>query len=400
MRYDFDQVINRYNTNSVKWDKTEKLFGDKDILPMWIADMDFACPKPVVDAIKERADHGIFGYTTRSQDYFKAFIDWVERRHNWSVNKRWIRCTPGIMTALSIAIQSFTDEMDKIIIQTPVYTPFTEVIEKNNRKLVLNPLKLENEKYEMDYEGLEKMVVDTDVKMIILCNPHNPVGRVWSKEELMKLGQICIDNDVLVVSDEAHMDIVHKGHTHTPFASISEEFADNSITCTAPSKTFNLAGVQMANNIIPNKELRATFTNMIDRLYLGLSNTFGVTAVENAYKYGEEWFDQFLDYVEGNLTFLTEFIGTNLQEIRVIPPEGTYLVWLDCRELGMDAKALEDFLRKKAKIAFDEGYTFGVGGEGFTRVNIACPRQVLEEGLKKIENAVKESLVKVGKEIK
>ncbi|ASN05794.1 MalY/PatB family protein [Virgibacillus necropolis] len=400
MRYDFDQAINRYNTNSVKWDKTEKLFGDKDILPMWIADMDFACPKPVVDAIKARADHGIFGYTARSQDYFGVFIDWVERRHNWSVEKRWIRCTPGIMTALSIAIQSFTDEMDKIIIQTPVYTPFTEVIEKNNRELVLNPLNLENERYEMDYEGLEKMVADTDVKMLILCNPHNPVGRVWSKEELMKLGEICMDNDVLVVSDEAHMDIVYKGSTHTPFASISGKFADNSITCTAPSKTFNLAGVQMANNIIPNKELRNKFTKMIDRLYLGLSNTFGITAVENAYKYGEEWFDQFVDYLEGNLNLLTEFIETNMKEIKVIPPEGTYLVWLDCRELGMDGKALEDFMRKKAKIAFDEGYTFGVGGEGFTRVNIACSRHVLKDGLRRIERAVKESLVRVGKEIK
>ena len=400
MKYDFDQVISRYNTDSVKWDKTEKLFGDKDILPMWIADMDFACPKPVVDAMKERAEHGIFGYTSRSGDYFAAFIDWVERRHNWSVKKQWIRCTPGIMTALSIAVQSFTNEKDKIIIQTPVYTPFTEVIEKNNRELVLNPLKLENGKYEMDYENLKKIAADTDVKMIILCNPHNPVGRVWPKEELQKLGQICMENNVLVISDEAHFDIVYKGYTHTPFASISEEFADNSITCTAPSKTFNLAGVQMANIIIPNKELRNTFTNKIDQLYLGLSNTFGVTAVESAYKYGEEWFDQFLDYLEGNLTFLKEFIETNLKEIKVILPEGTYLVWLDCRELGMDAKALEDFFWKKAKIAFDEGYTFGAGGEGFTRVNIACPRDILEEGLKRMEKAVKESLIGVGEEIK
>ncbi|MGY0692755.1 MalY/PatB family protein [Virgibacillus sp. FSP13] len=398
MRYDFDQVISRYNTNSVKWDKTEKLFGHKDILPMWIADMDFACPKPVVDAIKERAEHGIFGYTSRSRDYFGAFIDWVERRHNWSIQKQWIRCTPGIMSALSIAIQSFTNERDKIIIQNPVYTPFTEVVEKNNREIVLNPLKLENERYVMDYENLEKMVVNTDVKMVILCNPHNPVGRVWTKEELIKLGQICLENNVLIISDEAHLDLVYKGYTHTPFASISEEFAANSITCTAPSKTFNLAGVQMANIIIPGKELRNTFTNTIDRLYLGLSNTFGVTAVESAYKYGEDWLDQFLDYLEGNLTFLTKFIETNMKEIKVIPPEGTYLVWLDFRNLGMDAKELEDFLQNKAKVAFDEGYTFGPGGEGFTRINIACPRSILEEGLKRIEKEVKESLVRVGRE--
>lgn len=399
MKYDFNQVINRFNTNSVKWDNTEKLFGDKDILPMWIADMDFAAPKPVVDAIVKRAEHGVYGYTTRSLDYFQAFIDWVERRHNWSIEKRWIRCTPGIMPALSIAIQAFTNENDKIIIQTPVYTPFTEVIQKNDREIVLNPLILENGRYEMDFKKLEEVAQDTDVKMIILCNPHNPAGRVWSKEELTRLGQICMENNVLVVSDEAHFDLVYKGYTHTPFASISKEFADQSITCTAPSKTFNLAGVQMANIIIPNKELRDPFTKIIDKLYLGLSNTFGVTASEYAYKYGEEWFGQFLDHLESNLAFLTEFLETNLKEIKVIPPEGTYLAWLDCRELGMDWEELEKFFREKAKVAFDEGYTFGLGGEGFTRVNMACPRSVLEEGLRRVEKAVKENLVREGEEI-
>ncbi|CAM3271565.1 MalY/PatB family protein [Filibacter tadaridae] len=399
MTHNFDKVINRYNTNSVKWDHTEKLFGQTDILPMWIADMDFASPKPVVDALKERAEHGVFGYTSRSNDYFGAFIDWVERRHDWAIQKRWIRCTPGIMPALSMAIQSFTSERDKIIIQTPVYTPFMEVIEKNNREVVLNPLKLVNERYEMDFADLEKVAQNKDVKMIILCNPHNPAGRVWSKEELSRLGEICIENNVLVISDEAHFDIVYKGYTHTPFASISEEFSEYSVTCTAPSKTFNLAGVQMANIIIPNKELRDSFTKIIDRLHLGLSNTFGVTAVENAYKYGEEWLDQFLEYLEGNLTFLTEFIETNLKEIKVIPPEGTYLAWLDCRALGMDAKELENFFRKEAKVAFDEGYTFGLGGEGFTRVNMACPRHVLEEGLRRVEKAVNEYLIKEGEAV-
>lgn len=400
MKYNFDEVISRYNTDSVKWDHTEKLFGDKDILPMWIADMDFVSPKPVIEALEERAKHGVYGYTSRSNDYFQAFIDWVQRRHNWDIQKRWIRCTPGIMPALSMAIQSFTNEGDRVIVQTPVYTPFMEVIEKNNRDIVLNPLKYENERYEMDYENLKEVVENEDVKMIILCNPHNPAGRVWSKEELTTLGEICLKNNVLVISDEAHFDIVYKGNTHTPFASISEEFAEHSITCTAPSKTFNLAGVQMANIIIPNKELRDSFTKIIDKMYLGSSNAFGVTAAENAYKYGEEWLDQFLDYLEGNLAFLTTFIETNLNEIKVIPPEGTYLAWLDCRALGMDAKELEDFFRKNAKVAFDEGYTFGLGGEGFTRVNMACPRHVLEEGLRRVEKAVKENLAKNAEEVR
>lgn len=396
MTYDFNKVINRFNTNSVKWDNTEKLFGDEEILPMWIADMDFTAPPLVIDAISKRAKHGVYGYTTRTPHYFQTFIDWMNRRHNWSIEKRWIRCTPGIMPALSIAIQAFTNKNDKIIIQTPVYTPFTEVVQKNDREIVLNPLILEENRYEMDFKNLEEVVQKPDVKMIILCNPHNPAGRVWSEEELTRLGQICIENGVLIVSDEAHFDIVYKGFTHTPFASISQEFADNSITCTAPSKTFNLAGVQMANIIIPNKELRDSFTKIIDTLYLGLSNTFGVTASEAAYQYGEEWLDQFLDYMEGNLIFLTEFLETNLKEIKVIPPEGTYLAWLDCRALGMESKELEQFFHEKAKVAFDEGYTFGLGGEGFTRVNMACPRSVLEEGLRRVEKAVKKHLIRDG----
>lgn len=395
MTYNFDKKVNRYNTNSIKWDKTERLFGDRDILPMWIADMDFMGPTPVVEALKDRADHGVFGYTARPQAYFKALIDWMEKRNNWTIEKRWIRCTPGIMTALSIAIQSYTAEKDKIIIQTPVYTPFTEVVEKNNREVVVNPLILNDKKYEMDYDHLKEMVADPDVKMLILCNPHNPVGRVWTKDELLQLGKICIENNVSVVSDEAHLDFVYKGNKYTPFASISEEFLNNSITCTAPSKTFNLAGVQMANIIIANKELRNQFTRLIDTLYLGLSNTFGITAVEHAYRYGEDWFDQCLDYIADNLKYLTEFLEEKIPEIKVIPPEGTYLAWLDCRKLGMDAKALEEFFHKKAKVAFDEGYTFGLGGEGFTRINMACPRSTLQEGLERMEKAIKEFFINV-----
>lgn len=397
MKYDFDRIIPRLNTDSVKWDRTEKLFGDKNILPMWIADMDLGCPKPVTDALKERAEHSIYGYTTRSEGYFAAFVEWMRRRHDWSVEKRWIRCTPGIMPALSMAIRSFTAPGDSIVIQPPVYTPFMEVVEKNDRNLVYNPLKLNGDRYVMDYDNLKEIVVDPRVRMIILCSPHNPVGRVWTPEELEELGRICIDNDVLVVSDEAHIDFVRHGHRHTPFAKLSQKHSDNSITCTAPSKTFNLAGVQMANIIIPNEALRRPFTNTIDSLYLGLSNTFGTTATEAAYRHGEDWFDQCLEYIEDNYRYLEDFVETNLEGVRVIPPEGTYLVWLDFRELELDGRSLENFLRKEAGVAFDEGYTFGPGGDGFTRINIACSRSLVETALRQIQSALHSIPVPVGK---
>lgn len=389
MKYDFGQVHTRLNTDSLKWDKTERLFGDKDILPMWIADMDFRCPTPVIEQLVSRAEHGIFGYTARSSDYFQSFVDWVERRHQWQIKKEWIRCSPGILTALSMIVQTFTEPGDKVVIQPPVYHPFPDVVQKNNRELVHNPLVFKNGRYEMDYEDLLSKI-DPAVKMIILCNPHNPVGRVWTREELERLGKICAEHNILVVSDEAHFDLIHSGYRHTPFASISEEFALGSITCTAPSKTFNLAGLQMSNMIIADQEKRRTFTKMLDQLHLNLSNTFGIVATESAYRHGDEWLDQCMSYLGDNLVFLTDFIQTHMKEIKVIQPEGTYLVWLDCRELGMDAKSLEQFFRQEAKVAFDEGYKFGPGGEGFTRVNIACPRSVLEEGLNRMARAIQQ----------
>lgn len=393
MKYNFDLMINRYNTDSLKWDKTERLFGDKDILPMWVADMDFMSPQPVIDAIRRRSEHGAFGYSVRSNSYLDVFVDWVERRHHWMINKKWIRCTPGIMPAIGLAIQSFTEPGDKVIIQTPVYHPFTHVVTKNKRELVNSPLKFENGKYVMDYEDIERKI-DCGVKMLILCNPHNPVGRVWTREELVKLGDICMRHNVLVISDEAHCDLIYKGNTHIPFASISTKFAESSITCTAPSKPFNIAGLQMSNVIIPNQTLRKTFTEVVDALYLGSSNTFGLVAAESAYRYGEEWLDELMEYIQGNLEYLTKFVENKLNKIKVIQPEGTYLAWLDCRELGMDAENLEKFFHKEAKVAFDEGYKFGLGGEGFTRVNMACPRALLEEGLNRIEKAVNLKLCK------
>ncbi|MDM5309428.1 MalY/PatB family protein [Peribacillus frigoritolerans] len=393
MKYHFDQELNRYNTDSLKWDKTERLFGDKDVLPMWVADMDFMSPQPVIDMLKRRAEHGAFGYSVRSKTYFEVFVDWMHRRHQWAINKKWIRCSPGILPAISIAVQSFTKPGDKIIIQTPVYHPFTHVVKNNKRELVTNQLIFENGQYAMDYDDFERKVAD-GVTMLILCNPHNPVGRVWTKEELNHLGEICMRHHVLVISDEAHGDLVYKGNKHTPFASVSKEFSENSITCTAPSKPFNIAGLQMANVIIPNDSIRKTFTHALDTLYLGSSNTFGLLAAETAYQYGEEWLVELIDYIHGNLEYLTNFTDTELSPIKVIHPEGTYLAWLDCRGLGMDSQNLEKFFLKEAKVAFDEGYKFGPGGEGFTRVNMACPRSLLKEGLNRIEKAMNQKAMK------
>jgi cysteine-S-conjugate beta-lyase len=388
MKYEFHKEINRLNTASEKWDEVENLFGDKDILPMWVADMDFKVPEPVIEAIKERAEHGIFGYTARTESYFDAVINWMKRRHNWKVEKEWICHSPGVVPALSIIVQAFTNPGDKIIIQPPVYYPFTHVIERHGRKIVSNPLKFEDGQYRMDYDDLEDRI-DSDTKLMIISSPHNPVGRVWAKEELIRLGEICLKHNILIVSDEIHFDLIYKGHEHTPFAAISEEFAQNSIICTAPSKTFNLAGLQTSNIIIPNEGIRAKYSEALETLSIGMISTFGLVATESAYLYGEEWLDELLQYLQQNLDFLKDYIKVNIKELKVIQPEGTYLVWIDCRGLGMDAKTLEKLMQKEAKVALDEGYIFGKEGEGFTRINIACPRSILEEGLKRIDKAVK-----------
>ncbi|MED1203411.1 MalY/PatB family protein [Heyndrickxia acidicola] len=388
MNYDFNESINRLNTASIKWDEVENLFGAADILPMWVADMDFRCPQPVVDALKNRVEQGIYGYTTRPASYFDAVIHWMKKRHKWDIEKDWICHAPGVVPALGFIVQAYTNPGDKIIIQPPVYQPFTNVITQNGREVLENPLLFDNGTYKMDYDDLETKA-KSGAKMIILSSPHNPVGRVWTKEELTRLGEICIQNNVLVVSDEIHFDLVYKGHIHTPFASIFKEFAMNSIICTAPSKTFNLAGIKASNIIIPNPDLRETYTAKLNQLFLNSSSTFGIAATEAAYRFGDEWLDQLLDYLQGSRDFLLDYTEKHLNGIKAVKPEGTYLVWLDCRELGMDAKALEAFMQKEAKVAFNEGYIFGSGGEGFTRVNIACPRSVLEEGLRRIAEALR-----------
>ena len=387
-KYDFDKVIDRSNNYSSKWDELGKVFGRQDLLPMWVADMDFLSPPAVIDAIVARAKQGIYGYTSRPASYFESVAKWMKKRHNWETQTDWMLFSPGVVPALSFIVNAFTDPGDKVIVQPPVYYPFFSVIEDNGRRVVNNPLIFKDGRYTMDFNDLEEKVKDPRVKLLFLCSPHNPVGRVWSRKELEQLGRICIDNNVLVVSDEIHQDILYSGIKHTPFASISEEFALNSITCTSPSKTFNLAGLQTSTIIIPNKIYRTIYKNFLERIHLLRNNAFGVVALEAAYTHGEEWLDQFLEYLEGNLKTLTEGIEKDIPHIKIIKPEGTYLVWMDCRDLNLDPKQLNDFMINEARLALDDGAWFGIGGKGFQRINLACPRVYINEALARLKKAV------------
>ncbi|MBY8992325.1 MAG: pyridoxal phosphate-dependent aminotransferase [Candidatus Lokiarchaeota archaeon] len=390
--FNFDQVIDRANSTSAKWDKKvlEKGFGDPDLLPLWVADMDFKAPKPIIERLVKTAEYGIFGYSIIPPSFYEAVLSWFKRRYGWEIDKKWLSQTPGVIPALDVAVNAFCNPGDKVIVQNPIYYPFYRVIENNGCRILLNPLKFSNSHYTMDFEDLEKKVKDPRAKMIILCNPHNPIGRVWTKEELKQLGNICITNEILVVSDEIHCDLIFPGYKHTNFAIVNDEFAQNSITCTSTSKTFNLAGLKISNIVIPNQKIRQTFVNTQANLGVGGANLFAVAAMEAAYSHEicENWLEALLQYLKGNLDFLKTFIKENIPQIKVIEPEGTYLIWLDCRELGLDHKELEKFMRGKAKLALDEGYIFGQGGEGFERINIACPKSILEDALNRIKEAM------------
>ncbi|MFX1489476.1 MAG: MalY/PatB family protein [Promethearchaeota archaeon] len=390
--FDFDQIIDRTQSNSAKWNKKvlEKGFGDPDLLPLWVADMDFKAPQPIIDKLVQTAEYGIFGYSIIPPSFYESVLGWFKRHYGWDIDKNWITQTPGVIPALDVAVNAFCNAGDKVIVQNPIYYPFYPVIENNGCRILLNPLKLSNNHYTMDFEDLEKKVKDPRAKMIILCNPHNPIGRVWTKEELKQLGEICIKNEILVVSDDVHCDLILPGYKYTNFATINDEFAQNLITCTSTSKTFNLAGLKISNIVIPNEKLRQTYINTQANLGVGSPNLFAVNAMEIAYSHivCEKWLDALLQYLNENLKFLKLYIKEKLPQIKVIEPEGTYLVWLDFRELGLEAKELEKFMRGKAKLALDEGYIFGQGGEGFERINIACPRSVLEEALNRLTKAI------------
>lgn len=384
MKYNFDKYIDRKNTNSTKWDYNSFFFGREDVLPMWVADMDFESPPEVREAMLRSVEHGIYGYFQRSDGYYRSIINWLYKRHRWRIDREWIVSTPGVVTALNIAIITYTSPGDKVLIQTPVYPPFYNVVRNNGRQLVTNSLKEEDGRYTMDFDDLETKMRD-DVKMMILCSPHNPVGRVWNREELEKVCNLCYKYGVLLVSDEIHSDIVYDGYEHRPIATICSEMLDNSITCIAPSKTFNIAGLEESTIIIPNENLRRKFQNTIKKIGIGGGNIFGVTALEAAYTYGEQWLDELLAYLQGNLDYLNDSLKRNKSGVKFYMPEGTYLVWLDFRSTGLLGDELSRFIIDEAKLGLNDGRDFGEEGNGFMRMNIACPRAILREGIDRLK---------------
>ena len=389
MNCDFNEIIDRRQTGCVKWDFNQRIFGREDILPLWVADMDFKAPQAVVDALVNRANHGIYGYSDGMDGYYEGLIAWMEKRHDWLIERDWITFSPGIVPALNELVRSLTKPGDKILLQSPVYPPFFQAIRNHGREVVNSQLCLANGRYTMDFADLEEKLA-SGVKMMILCNPHNPVGRVWERDELERLGQLCLAHDVLVISDEIHGDLIYEGYRHIPFSSLSQDLAQQSIVCTAPSKTFNLAGLQTSNLIIPNAKYRKVYRASLELTGIHHPNVFGITALEAAYRHGWDWLNQLMNYLKGNLEFLMSFLAQELPQIEAVRPEGTYLVWLDFRKLAMESKDLQEFLVHKAGVGLNAGYLFGPGGEGFARINIACSLEVLEEGLRRIKAAVKE----------
>jgi cystathionine beta-lyase len=378
MVYDFNAVIDRSGTYSAKWD-----LARDGVLPMWVADMDFESPREVVDAIVERASHGTFGYTLTPSTYYKAIIDWMSERHRWEIKKDWIAITPGVLPALCFALAAFTEPGDKVVLQAPVYHPFPKLISRNGRKPVENRMKFDGGRYEMDYDGLESMI-DEKTKMLVLCSPHNPVGRVWKKDELLRLAEICTRRGVLVIADEIHADIIMDGHKHVPFATLSDEIAANTITLTAASKTFNLAGLACSNVIISNKDLYDKFESAVGDMHVESPNMFGMLGTQAGYLHGKPWLAELLVHLKGNYDFLVSYLQDNAPAIKPSPLEGTYLVWLDFSEFGLSDMQIKTKLLKEAGVWLDFGPQFGTGGEGFQRMNIACPRSTLEDGLSRI----------------
>ena len=399
MKYDFDSVCDRSNTNCVKCDAVPAMFGHPDVIPMWVADMDFPVAEPITEALRKRTEHPFYGYTQAGQSVVQAVVDRMQRKFNWRINPEWVVFTPGVVPALAAAVRALTHPGDEIILQQPVYYPFFGAVTSGGCQIVNNGLKLVDGRYEMDFDDLERkfhprigmQLIPGRVKAVILCNPQNPVGRLWSRDELVQLGQIVFRHGGIVISDEIHCELLFKGYRHTPFASISEEFEQNSIVCMAPSKTFNLAGLSASSIIIPNKKLRESFNNIRSGILPG-PNLFGLTGLEAAYRFGDEWLEQVLEYLQGNLDFTLEYFNTRIPWIKIIKPQGTYLLWLDCRDLGLDDLALRSFMRDKARVGLDDGFLFGSGGSGFQRMNIASPRSVLAEAYKRIEAAVKENI--------
>ena len=389
MEYNFDEVINRWNTSSIKYENPKFHNLPEDVLPLWVADMDFQIPKEVKDALHAMVEHGIFGYSDNNEEYFEAVHDWFLKHFEWDTRKEWLIKTPGVVFAIGTAIRAFTKKGDAVLIQRPVYYPFSNMIKENNRTLVNSPLIYKDGTYSIDFADFEQKIITHQVKMFILCSPHNPVGRVWTREELLTMAQICKKHQVLVISDEIHCDFTYEGVTHTMFGTLGEEFLQNLVLCTAPSKTFNLAGLQTSNIFIPNKDLREAFQTELNRMGVLEVNRAGLLACQAAYTYGDTWLSELKAYLAGNLSYVREFLTERLPQIKLVEPQGTYLVWLDFSGLGLSGDELDTFIAQKAKLWLDGGSMFGEEGNSFQRINIACPRSIIEKALTHLETAVK-----------
>lgn len=384
MKYNFDQVIDRRNTNSVKWDTS-----GENVIPMWIADMDFTVAEPILEALKKKIEHGVFGYASIPDAYYEAEMMWWNKRHGFQIEKDWIDVTTGIIPALSAIVQAFTEPGDSVLIQSPVYNYFGTSIVNNGCRIVENELQYVHGRYEIDFDDFEAKVSNENVKLFILCNPHNPVGRAFTQEELLKMGNLCLEHDVLVVIDEAHRDLVYSQSKHIPLVSLREAFLMNAVTCTAPSKTFNIAGLKTANIITANPELRQKVNKSININEAIEPNVFGIEALTAAYQHGDQWLDELLLYLEDNLNYLTHFIHERIPEIEVVSPEATYLAWLDCKALNLTSAELNARILESGGVRLNVGETYGKAGKGFLRMNIACPRATLKEGLLRMERVLK-----------
>lgn len=384
MKYDFDKTIDRRATNSYKWDS-----APEGVLPMWVADMDFRTAPAIIDALQKRVAHGIFGYTRVPDAYYDAVTSWFSRRHGWNIDREWIIYTSGVVPAVSAVIKALTVPGDKVIVQTPVYNCFFSSIRNNGCEIVSNPLRRTADTYEMDFDALERCAADPCAKVMLLCNPHNPAGRVWTPDELTRLGNICLRNGVTVVADEIHCELVYQGFKYTPFASLSDAFLHRSVTCVSPSKAFNIAGLQIANIVAFDNDLRSRIDKAININEVCDVNPFGVAATIAAYNEGEEWLNQLVDYLHGNYEAMAEFCRRELPEFPITRLEGTYLVWMDCSSLGMPSDALEHALLEDARLWLNAGTMYGAEGEGYMRWNIACPRSVMLDGLNRFLNFVR-----------
>ena len=383
--YNFDQIINRENTASVKWDLRQNLFNTQKVIPMWVADMDFATPPFIIDAIMKRIEHPIFGYSFRTKSYFQSIVNWQKKRYNWEIDPNWISFSPGVVPALNLLVLALTNDSDKIIIQPPVYPPFFDAIRRNNRTLLTNELIYENYRYSIDFDDLTAKVND-GARMIIISNPHNPCGRAWTKQELQQIIDICKKNNVIIVSDEIHCDLVLPGYKHQPMALVDKSYSHNIITAIAPSKTFNIAALSTSSLIIENPILRNKYEEMLETIHVGGGNVLGAIASEAAYTHGEEWLNQLLNYLAGNIAFVKSELAEYSDKIRLVEPEATYLLWFDCSGMKLYGTDLHRHLIDKAGLGLVKGSDFGTCGSTFARMNVACPRKTLEDAMHRLKS--------------